>query len=339
MAEPFIGENRLIRLGVALIALAAFAACDRAPEAPAAPTAPPTASPVTVRFALNWVPEPEFGGFYAAREAGAYAAQGLAVEIIAGGAGVPVVQMVAGGQVDFGISAADEILLARARGADVVGVYAIYQTSPQGIMAHPEHGTTLAEVFSRGTVALEPGLPYAKFLSRKLGAATGARLVPYDGGVARFVAAPDKQFAQQCFVTSEPLAARAQGLSPKVFLIADEGFNPYVGVVVVRRETLTTKRDLVRRFLTASRAGWQGYLTDPAPANAVMAKLNTTMSPETFAAAAAAQVPLVHGGAAPGPGPLGTMTRVRWETLAGQLVDIGLLASAPDVGAAFEVVE
>ena len=70
-----------------------------------------------VKLVLNWVPEPEFGGFYAAREIGSYDKQGLEVEIMGGGAGVPVVQMVAGGQADFGISGADEVLTAKARGA------------------------------------------------------------------------------------------------------------------------------------------------------------------------------------------------------------------------------
>jgi NitT/TauT family transport system substrate-binding protein len=338
MRTPSVAPHRrsFAARAAVLAVVALLAACRGAPP-PASPDASKPA-PTPVRLALNWVPEPEFGGFYAARETGAYASHGLDVSITAGGAGAPVLQMVASGQADFGISASDEILLARAQGADVVGVYAIYQTSPQGIMAHPSHGATLAEVFSKGTVALEPGLPYAKFLKHTFGESPGARLVPYDGGVARFVADAEKTFAQQCFVTSEPLAARKQGLDPKVFLIADAGFNPYVGVVIVRRETLTTRRELVRQFVAASRAGWQSYLSDPAPANAVMAKLNTTMSPETFAAAAQAQVPHVVTEDTNTRG-LGTMTRARWETLGRQLVTIGLLPSAPDVGAAFELVE
>src|SRR5690242_7995775 len=87
-------------------------------------------------LALNWVPEPEFGGFYAARETGAYRRQGFDVDIRGGGAGVPVVQMVATGRADFGTVGADELVTARARGADVVAVFATFQTSPQGIMVH-----------------------------------------------------------------------------------------------------------------------------------------------------------------------------------------------------------
>src|SRR6185437_5688353 len=82
-----------------------------------------------VLLALDWVPEPEFGGFYAARETGAFRAEGLDVEIQGGGAGVPVVQMVGTGKADFGVAGADEILIARARGADVLPVFAVFQTS------------------------------------------------------------------------------------------------------------------------------------------------------------------------------------------------------------------
>ncbi len=37
-------------------------------------------APTKVTLALDWVPEPEFGGFYAAREGGAYRRHGVGVE-------------------------------------------------------------------------------------------------------------------------------------------------------------------------------------------------------------------------------------------------------------------
>lgn len=58
--------------------------------APAAAGSAGPKQPAPVKLALDWVPEPEFGGFYAGREAGSYARHGLTVEIQGGGAGVPV---------------------------------------------------------------------------------------------------------------------------------------------------------------------------------------------------------------------------------------------------------
>jgi len=282
-----------------------------------------------VKLSLNWVTEPEFGGFYAAREGGFYAQKGLDVEIMGGGAGVPVVQMVATGQVDFGVAGADEILSARARGADIVPIFAVFQTSPQAIMAHASRGVgSIAELFAAGgMLALEPGPPYAIYLKKKY-SFDKVKIVPYDGGVARFVA--DKDFAQQCFVTSEPIAARKKGSDPRVFLVADEGFNPYVAVIITRRALWQKEPARVRAFVEAARAGWRAYLDDPGPANAVMAKLNTSMDAETFAAAAAAQRPLVETEETK-KGGLGVMRRERWETLGKQLVEIGVLDKAPAV--------
>ena len=310
----------------ALLALVLFASGCSKPHA--APTSSDGAALAAMTLALDWVPEPEFGGFYAARESGAFARRGLDVTIQGGGAGVPVVQMVASGKVQLGLAGADEVLTARARGADVIPVFATFQTSPQGIMAHASRGAkTMADVLSSGTLSLEPGLPYAAFLKKKFGFGK-VSIVPYDGGVARFMV--DKSFAQQCYVTSEPIAAKKRGGDPQVFLVADEGYNPYLGVVIVGRANFDAHRAEVRAFVEAAREGWKNYLANPAPTNTVLAKLNPAMDGETLAGAADAERKLI----APEGGPeIGSMTRERWETLGKQLVELGILEKAPDVGA------
>lgn len=323
-------NRRLVLSLLGALALSTVAACGSKDKSSSAADAP---AKTKAKLVLNWVPEPEFGGFYAARESGSYDKQGLDVEIMSGGASIPVVQMVATGQADFGISGADEVIAAKARGADIMAVFAVYQKSPQGIMAHPERGDTLADVFKKGTLAIEPGLSYALFLKKKYGF-EHVKIVPYDGGVARFLA--DKDFAQQCFVTSEPLSAKKKGVEPKVFLVADDmdaekrSFNPYAGVVIVKRSTWLEKKDLVKKFVTASREGWQKYLDDPAPANAVMSKLNTAMDMATFNEVATAQKPLIVTEESKSRG-LGSMTKERWEALAKQLVELGALEKAPSI--------
>src|SRR5579862_6697052 len=91
-----------------------------------------------IRLALDWKPEPEFGGFYAAP----FEKHGLDVEILPGGAGTPTVQMVGAGSAEFGIVSADEIILARAQGNNVVGLFAVFQNCPQGIMVHASRKLT-----------------------------------------------------------------------------------------------------------------------------------------------------------------------------------------------------
>ena len=314
---------RLLAISCA-VSLAASSGCSRSS------TGTRDGGPAAVTLALDWVPDPEFGGFYAARDTGAFGRHGLDVTIQGGGAGVPVVQMVATGRAQFGIAGADEVVTARARGADVVPLFATFQISPQGIMAHASRGAkTLADVLGSGTLAIEPGLPYAAFLKKKYGS-FGARVVPYDGGVARFMV--DPTFAQQCFVTAEPIAARRKGGDPQVFLVADEGYNPYLGVVIVARSLFDSHPDWIRGFVEAAREGWRAYLDDPAPTDAVIETLNPSMDEATAAAAAAAEKALTESDATRAHG-LGAMTRERWETLGKQLADLGVVDRAPPVDA------
>ena len=317
--------RRALESFVAVLLVAGIGAC-RKEAPPAAGDGGGDPGGTKIKLVLNWVPEPEFGGFYAARNGGAYRRQGFDVEVIGGGAGVPVVQMVATGRAHFGTINGDELLMARTHGADVVAVFATFLTSPQGIMVHASrHLTNIAEVFRSGTLAIEPGLAYVGYLKKKF-PWEGVDVVPYDGGVARFLTDPD--YAQQCFVTSEPIAAKKQGSDPQVFLVADAGYNPYSTVVVAKRDLVEQKPEMVSAFVAATAEGWKNYLADPRPTNQVLARLNPSMDATTMDAAVEAQKPLIateqtkqHG--------LGAMSSERWSTLARQLEELKLIDRAP----------
>jgi NitT/TauT family transport system substrate-binding protein len=277
-----------------------------------------------IRLALNWKPDPQFGGFYAAP----YQKYGLDVEILPGGAGTPTIQMVGAGSAEFGIVSADELVVARSRGNDVLALFAVFQDNPQGIMVHASRGfKSIGDIFkTSGTVALQRGLPYARILEKKYGF-DKVRIVPSPGGdISSFLSDPN--FAQQCFIMSEPLAARRAGADVQVFPVSDIGYNPYTTVLAASGEMVRTRTAEVKSMIDAVREGWRMYLSDPAPANRRMHDLNPTMSPEVFAEVAAAQKPLIETPAAKEHG-LGTMTRQRWQTLIDQLNELGDLQSAP----------
>ncbi len=326
--------RRRLALALALALTIVALGCKGGPKPEASGGDAAATAPTRVKVQLNWVPEPEFGGLYAARELGAYTRAGLDVDIVGGGPGSPVVQLVASGQADFAVAGADDVVVARSRGADLVAVFGTFQTSPQGIMVHAGKNLASLADLKSGTLALEPGLPFGMYLKKKFGFA-GAKLVPYDGGIAKFLA--DPTYAQQCYVTSEPLAVKKKGETPLVFLGADAGFNPYTNILVTRGAMLKEKLPLVRAFVAASAEGWRAYLKDPAQANAVMARLNTAMDAETFAAAAAAQRPLIETAETAKAG-LGVMTEARWTTLASQLADLGVVPKALPANEYFTVV-
>ena len=280
-------------------------------------------------LALNWKPEPEFGGFYEALLKKYYDKEGLNVEILPGGAGQPVAQMVAGKKVKFGIVASDEVILARAQGAKIVALFATFQNDPQGFMVHPDRGIqSLKQLFqSEGTIALQKGLPYTLWIEKQY-APIKAKIVPYVGGISKFL--QDKQFSQQCFLTSEPIAARREKINPVTFPISDSGFNSYQTVIVAHEDTLKEEAKMVAQFLKATKAGWTSYLKDPAATNREMQKMNPSLTLETFAESAKIQKAFIETPETKKLG-VGVMSKARWEQMYQQLIEVKLVPKGLDV--------
>ena len=275
-----------------------------------------------IKLALNWKPDPQFGGFYAAP----FEKYGLNVEILPGGAGTPTVQMVGAGSAEFGIVSADELVVARSKGNDVVALFAVFQNCPQGIMAHASRNlSSIADVLKGGTLALQRGLPYARLLEKQYGF-EHVQVVPSPGGdISAFL--NDEKFAQQCFIVSEPLAARRKGVAVKVFPVSDIGYNPYTTVLAASGESLKKNPDMAKAMVAAVRDGWRAYLDDPKPTDDKMRQMNPSMDAETFAEVAEAQKPFIETDDTRRNG-LGAMTKKRWETLIQQLKDLGDIPQA-----------
>jgi len=273
------------------------------------------------KLALNWVPEPQFGGFYQALIDDEFKKQGLNIEIIPGGSGTPTVQMLTKGVVDFAIVSAEEILISNDKNLrnNVVGVFAAFQKNPQMIMSHESRKfKNIGDILtSEGYLAWQKGLSYSLFLLKKYPNAK-VKMVPYLGGLTQFQ--KDKLLSQQGFITSEPIAAGDLKIPVSTFLVADEGFNPYTTVLSVRKDFNKAHPETVRKLYQAVSNGWSSYLKNPEKANAYMAKLNPGMKPETFKKSAAAQASLIQGSDG-----LGKMTESRWAELILQVKELGLV--------------
>jgi NitT/TauT family transport system substrate-binding protein len=313
---------------ISILAFALCAGCDKSKDSSGGTSRP------SVTLQLNWKPEPQFGGFYAAEVDGIYTRHGVDVRITAGGAGAPTVDMIGAGTVPFAMVSADEIVRARAMGNLVVALFAVYQTNPQGIMTRASRGfKILADIFSHpGTLAMERGLPYSDFLQKKYGFGK-LKIVPSPFGDLSLYRT-QKNYAMQCFVTSEPLAARKTGIEPQTFLIADSGYNPYTTVLATSESYLKANPQIVKLMIDAVREGWQNYLTDPTKTNEYMGRLNPTMDAQTFKESAEAQKPLIENADAKRLG-VGAMTLERWQMLGKQLLELKVIDKPFDAQASF----
>jgi NitT/TauT family transport system substrate-binding protein len=242
----------------------------------------PSAAADKVRFGTNWVAEAEHGGFYQAIADGTYAKYGLDVEIVPGGPQINNRILLSAGKLDFYISA--NFLQAFAsveQNVPTIVVAAIMQRDPIAILAHPNTGIEKFEDLRDKKVNLLLGADAMVTSFRWLKSEHGFRdeqARAYTFNPQPFLA--NKNFALQGYVTSEPFVIeQAGGFKPKIFLLADHGFDGYATTLETRTDLLRNSPDLVARFVQASIEGWYNYLYgDNKAANALIKKHNPEMT-------------------------------------------------------------
>ena len=284
-----------------------------------------------VTLQLNWFPEAEHGGYYAALVHGFFAAEGLDVEIIPGGPGSPVIQKLVANQTTFVVGNADQVLTGRNQEAEVTALFAPIQMSPRCIMVHASSGIERLDELQNMTVALSAGRAFALYMQKKL-SLEGVRVVGYPGSMSVFL--NDKNFAQQGYVFSEPFIAEQQGGDPHVLMVSELGFNPYASLLITRSDTVAAKPELVAAMVRASKQGWQTYLESPEKTNAAIHQQNEEMGLEILDYGATVLKDLCLPDAMPA-AQLGDMTLQRWTQLRDQLAEIDLVDKNLDVSKAF----
>ena len=179
-----------------------------------------------VTFATNWVAEAEHGGFYQALIDGTYWRHDIDIVILPGGPNVNHRLLLPVGKIDFYMSANTlQAFDAAANDIPTVVVAASFQKDPQVLLAHPDV-QKFEELKSKTLFVSKEGMSsYFQWLKQDFGF-DEAKVKPYTFNPQPFIA--DKNSAMQGYVTSEPFAVeQVGGFKPKVFLLADHGFDSY----------------------------------------------------------------------------------------------------------------
>jgi len=291
-----------------------------------------------VTFGTNWKAQAEHGGFYQAVAAGIYEKHGLEVTIRPGGPQVNHAQLLAAGQIDFNM------------GGNVFGAFnyvqndipmvtvaATFQKDPQILMAHPDQGfETLADLKGHPIlISQDARTTYWEWLKVEYDF-TDDMIRPYTFNPAPFLA--DPSVIQQGYLTSEPFAIeREGGFTPKVFLLADAGYDTYSTTIETSWQLVEDDPDLVQRFVNGSIEGWYSYLYgDPTPANELIKADNAEMTDEQIAYSIEKlkEYGIVDSREAETLG-IGAMTDQRWRDFFQFAADAGLYPKDLDLSKAY----
>ncbi|GAB5405380.1 MAG: ABC transporter substrate-binding protein [Aureliella sp.] len=277
-----------------------------------------------VTLMLNWYPEAEHGGFYAAQVNGIFEKYGLEVTLKPGGPNAPVAQELLTGRVEFAIGNADDVLLFCQQDANVVALLAPIQDTPRCILVRESSEVDALTKLAGLTLQANAGRPFVDYMQAE-GLLDGVQIVPYPGTVTGFVA--DENTAIQAYSFSEPLLAKQQGIEPRLLMLSEAGFNPYASCLITTGDYIEANEDMVQRMVSACREGWQAYLQDSDAANeAILADNQHGMTKEALDFGADQLRPLCLTSNM-SPESIGQMKLERWETLVEQFVKLKLVDS------------
>ncbi len=302
-----------------LIALAALLAT--------APVSGAEKPPFKLTVQLDWVAEPEHGGFYQAATRGFFRDEGLDVNLIPGGPGAHVMPSIATGRADIGQADSTNTLLQQAQGLPLVQFAAVFQDDPSGILVHADSSVRRFEDLDGKTIIARPEWAFLKFLERKF--EVKFAIAPQNFSVAAFLG--NREALQQGYFIAEPYhIVKAGGKMPRFLSTWDAGFRAYA-VLVTNRTFARRHPEELRAFLRAYIRGWRDYLEgDPAPAHAAMKAANPNNTDEfmAFSRQRIIDENLVTG-RDPGGGPdrIGRLDPARFATQIAQLEQLGILAA------------
>lgn len=318
---------------VAVISFAIAAAFIATSWSSLVPAKQPTKPHDKVTVRLKWLHQAQFAGFYTATEKGFYKANNIDATLEPGGVDFPAVQTVSSGSDDFGVTGADQILLARQKGVPIVAIAVIYRKSPFCYFSLKTSGITKPQDFVGKNIAVKLGgneeVTY-RAMMKNVGIDTGKiKEIPVKYDMTPLFTG--QVMAWPGYSINEPIVAQEQGHEVNFIWPSDYGVNLYADTLFTTEDMIHNKPDLVRRFVDATLKGWEYAIAHQDEAVAFTLKQSDKLKEGHESAMLKASVNLLT----PDDNPIGWMDKSKWEEMQSLLLAQGLMKNGVDVAKVF----
>jgi putative hydroxymethylpyrimidine transport system substrate-binding protein len=254
------------RLPLVLLAVAAaltLAACGEKSES----TGP--AERASVRLMLDYFPNADHAGIYAAQGTGAFDRAGLDVSVQTPSDPSAPLKLLAARRVDLAISYEPELLLARDRGQRLLAVGALVQKPLTSVVSIGRRAITSPEQLAGKTVGTS-GIPYQSAYLKAILAGAGvdpARVREVNVGFNLVPAMLSRRVDATlgAYWNYEAVQLAQQRKRPKVIRMESVGVPTYNELVIVARQDDIASEGgaKIRRFLRALTQGMRALRRDP----------------------------------------------------------------------------
>jgi NitT/TauT family transport system substrate-binding protein len=212
---------------------------------------------VTVR--LKWLHQSQFAGNYVADKTGLYEKEGLQVNLKPFDYVHFPIDEVVSGAADFGITGADELLVARSQGKKVKALAVIYQENPVIAYSLVSSGIKTPSDFIGKKLGLESGVNVETVIKAML----KAQGIKYEqiGTVIpiKFDVTPVLDHTVDIgtgYITNEPILVEEAGQKVNIIAPYEYGVKMYADVLFTSDQMIETHPDIVQGFVKATLAGW-----------------------------------------------------------------------------------
>jgi len=283
--------------------------------------------PEEVTVQLKWLHQSQFAGFYAADQNGYYADEGLAVTFLEGGPDIDVQAPVLDGTAQFGIDAADALILARAEGKPVRAVATIYRRSPLVFVARADSGISRPEDFVGQSVLISLShIPTQRAMMARVGIDPDQyTLVSVPQDVALFASGEAPVWA--VYLTGSIYILKEAGYELNIIYPDDYGVHFYADTVFTTDDFIAANPELVLRFLRATLKGWTYAVENPDAIGPMVLQYEPDADAEVETVKMEASLPLIHTGQ----DQIGWMRAEVWQGMHDVLLEQGILDEPLDM--------
>jgi len=287
---------------------------------------------------LDYLPNADHAGIYAAKAGGDFGRAGLDVTIRQPPDPASPIKQVAAGRVDLAISYEPEVLRARDRGLKVVAVGALVRKPLTSIISLPKSKIRSPEDLEGktvGTAGIDYQAAYLRTILDRAGVDSskvkqrdlGFNLVPglVSGRVDAILGG---------FWNYEGIQLAQNKRKPRVIKVDDAGVPTYDELVLVaNQDALERDGGKIRAFIGALARGTTKLDRDPARGIKGLLGANPDLDPRLQRASVRATLPLFL----PAQGhPFGYQSPREWQAFAGWMRDNRLITKTPDARGAFD---
>jgi putative hydroxymethylpyrimidine transport system substrate-binding protein len=317
--------KRLVLLAAAAVVLAG---CGEKKETTTA------ATPESLTLMLDFFPNADHAGLYAAQANGDFKRAGLDVKLQAPNDPAEPLRLLAAGKVDLAISYEPELFLARDKGLALASVGAIVQRPLTSIISLKNISRPADLQGKRvGTAGIPYQSAYLKTIAKNAGV-TGIKEVNVGFNLVPAMLSKKVDATLGGFWNYEGIQLERKHKHPKIIRIDQAGVPTYDELIVVAREDTLRTRDgaaKVRRFMQAAAGGYSAVKADPNAGIEPLLAANKDLDRGLQLASVKATLPAFQPAAGK---PFGWQDLNAWARYAKWMFDNDLLKRPPAVGRA-----